>query len=54
MEKLYYFNIIRFYEVVEILFKFYLVMEYVGGGEFFGKISIEGKFLELESKFIFF
>lgn len=53
MERFYYSNIIRLYEVVETLVKFYIVMEYVGGGEFFTKIFNEGKFLESEVKYIF-
>ncbi|XP_054977203.1 serine/threonine-protein kinase NIM1 [Sorex araneus] len=53
MEKLHHPNIIRLYEVVETLSRLYLVMEYAGGGELFGKISVEGKLSEPESKVVF-
>lgn len=46
MEKFYYFNIIRFYEVIEMFFKLYIVMEYVFGGELFVWILNEGKLYE--------
>lgn len=46
MEKFYYFNIIRFYEVIEMFLKLYFVMEYVVGGELFVWILNEGKLYE--------
>lgn len=53
MEKLHHPNIIRLYEVVEMLTRLHLVMEYAGGGELYTKITMEGKLSDIDSKIVF-
>ncbi|XP_078054914.1 serine/threonine-protein kinase NIM1-like [Mustelus asterias] len=53
MEQLNHPNVIRLYEMLETQSRLYLVLEYADGGDLFTKVSMHGRLLEYECKFIF-
>ena len=53
MDKLHHPNIIRLYEVVETIERFYLIIEYAPGGELYTYISKGGRMKEEEAKPLF-